>query len=124
MTAHVLNLMTSGSLEQWRFNLSRELARKVQSDLHQLQNDLPCTGAETKLFCEMKYNFPCGLGCGVHGAAACLRAAFQLNRTFVLASKGWSYNANGYEEYFEPLSETCLIKPNQTLEPGLNWTGL
>lgn len=34
--------------------------------------------------------------------------AYASERTLILKSKGWRYHKNGWEEIFQPLSETCL----------------
>ena len=46
--------------------------------------------------------------------------AYGTERTMILKSKGWQYNINGYEEIFQPLSDTCRKTMGQNIA---NWTG-
>lgn len=49
----------------------------------------------------------CGFGCQIHHAAYCLIVAYASERTLIMASKGWRYHKNGWEDIFLPLSDTC-----------------
>jgi hypothetical protein len=109
-------------LEQWRLKKSKSLSTLVQADFRRLQSKLPCQN-DSKVYCKINHPFPCGFGCQIHDMAACFTASLFLNRTMILVSKDWSYNAKGYEQYFEPLSESCVLKPNETVQSGVNWTG-
>jgi hypothetical protein len=102
----------SNELEQWRLRQSGKLSFAIREDLRRVQNELPCT-VDRKIYCNLKHPYPCGFGCQVHDMASCLHAASYLNRTFLLVSKDWNYEAGGYEKFFEPLSETCVLKPDE-----------
>jgi len=44
--------------------------------------------------------------------------AFGTNRTFVIESQDWNYNANGWEAVFQPLSQCPKASA-----PGVQWKG-
>jgi hypothetical protein len=106
----------SDELEQWRLERSDRLSFAIREELRFLQNELPCT-AETKFYCNINHNYTCDFGCQVHEMASCLHAASYLNRTLLLVSKNWNYESNRYEDYLEPLSETCVLKPDEQSKP-------
>ena len=51
----------------------------------------------------------CGFGCQMHHLVYCFIMAYGTERTLILISEGWSYHKGGFEEVFEPLSDTCLL---------------
>ncbi len=122
LTAQVLNLLMSDDLEQWRIKKSDNLAALVQSDFRRLQNNLSCT-SDAKVYCHINKPFPCGFGCQIHDMAGCFSAALYLNRTMILYSDNWDYRAKNYEEFFKPLSDTCVLQWDEPIPVGLNWTG-
>jgi len=90
--------------DEWRSSESRALSDLVQRRLRALQNPADCSKAR-KLVC--KLNKGCGYGCQIHHAVYCFIVAYGTERTLVLKSKGWRYNKGGFEEIFQPLSQTC-----------------
>ncbi len=42
----------------------------------------------------------------MHHAVYCFVVAYGSERTLVLKSKGWRYDRQGWEDVFQPLSET------------------
>ena len=88
----------------WRLQEAKELEALVQKRITTLQNPDNCATAK-KLLCNL--NKGCGYGCQLHHAVYCFIVAYGTERTLILKSKGWRYNRNGYEEIFQPLSETC-----------------
>ena len=88
----------------WRIQEAKELEALVQKRITTLQNPDNCAGAK-KILCNL--NKGCGYGCQLHHAVYCFIVAYGTERTLILKSKGWRYNRNGYEEIFQPLSETC-----------------
>ena len=100
----------------WRLQEARELEALVQKRLKTLQNPPDCASAK-KLLCNL--NKGCGYGCQLHHAVYCFIVAYGTERTLILKSKGWRYNRNGYEEIFQPLSETC----NEPSGKRSHWPG-
>lgn len=49
----------------------------------------------------------CGFGCQLHHVAYCMMVAYGSGRTLVLNSRNWRYNRAGWEQVFQPLSDTC-----------------
>lgn len=49
----------------------------------------------------------CGYGCQIHHVVYCFIVAYGTQRTLILKSKGWRYDRKGWEDVFQPLSETC-----------------
>jgi len=90
--------------EAWRAQEAADLSDLVQTRLTHLQNPDDC-GAARKLVCNL--NKGCGYGCQIHHAVYCFITAYGTQRTLVLNSKGWRYNKKGYQEVFQPVSETC-----------------
>jgi len=88
----------------WRLQEAKDLEDLVQNRLKSLQNPKDC-GSAKKLLCNL--NKGCGYGCQLHHAVYCFIVAYGTQRTLILKSKGWRYNRNGYEEIFQPLSDTC-----------------
>jgi len=88
----------------WRLQEAKDLEDLVQNRLKSLQNPKNC-GSAKKLLCNL--NKGCGYGCQLHHAVYCFIVAYGTERTLILKSKGWRYNRNGYEEIFQPLSDTC-----------------
>lgn len=88
----------------WRLQEAKELEALVQKRITTLQNPDNCATAK-KILCNL--NKGCGYGCQLHHAVYCFIVAYGTERTLILKSKGWRYNRNGYEEIFQPLSETC-----------------
>lgn len=88
----------------WRLQEAKDLEDLVQKRLQSLQNPKDCSSAK-KLLCNL--NKGCGYGCQLHHAVYCFIVAYGTERTLILKSKGWRYNRNGYEDIFQPLSDTC-----------------
>ncbi|XP_075155715.1 alpha-(1,6)-fucosyltransferase 8 [Haematobia irritans] len=91
--------------EAWRQKESTELSDLVQRRIHHLQNPPECSQAK-KLVC--KLNKGCGYGCQLHHAVYCFIVAYATERTLILKSKGWRYHKGGWEEVFQPVSDSCL----------------
>ena len=98
------NLASVDGHAEWRIQEAKELEALVQKRLTTLQNPQDCSSAR-KLLCNL--NKGCGYGCQLHHAVYCFITAYGTERTLILKSKGWRYNRNGYEEIFQPVSETC-----------------
>ncbi|KAK6998879.1 alpha-(1 6)-fucosyltransferase-like isoform X2 [Biomphalaria glabrata] len=90
--------------DQWRLAKSKELGDLVQRRFEYLQNPTDCSAAK-KIVCNLHKG--CGFGCQLHHIAYCLIAAYAMERTLILESKGWRYSPKGWETVFEPLSKTC-----------------
>ncbi|XP_014253946.1 alpha-(1,6)-fucosyltransferase [Cimex lectularius] len=100
----------------WRLKEAFELSDLVQRRISYLQNPTDCDSAK-KLIC--KLNKGCGYGCQLHHAVYCLLVAFGTERTLILQSRGWRYNKNGWEQVFQPVSDTCReVKSPITPWPG------
>ena len=48
-----------------------------------------------------------GFGSQLHHMIFCLNMAYGTGRTLVLNSRNWHYNKAGWEQVFQPLSNTC-----------------
>jgi glycoprotein 6-alpha-L-fucosyltransferase len=106
------NLSISDQLGEWRTKESLKLAATVQKRIDELQNPKKCSDSK-KIICH--FNKQCGYGCQMHHAMYCFVTAFFLDRTLILNSGGWTYDAHGIEAYFKPLSNSCL-----STSPGEN----
>ncbi|XP_037048478.1 alpha-(1,6)-fucosyltransferase-like [Bradysia coprophila] len=88
--------------EAWRLKEAAELSDLMQRRLHHLQNPEDCEifrgGFYLKNIC----------GCELHHVVYCLIMAYATERTLILNSKGWRYHEAGWEDIFEPISDTCL----------------
>ncbi|KAK3855023.1 hypothetical protein Pcinc_038548 [Petrolisthes cinctipes] len=91
-------------LGTWREQEALDLSSVVQKRLHTLQNPHDCEKAR-KLVCNL--NKGCGYGCQIHHVVYCLIVAYGSKRTLILKSRGWRYNKAGWEDVFQPLSDTC-----------------
>jgi glycoprotein 6-alpha-L-fucosyltransferase len=95
---------------------SKEMAEKLQKQLHKLQNPSNCDKAR-KLVCSTKVE--CGFGCQAHHLVYCFMLAYWTGRTFVMESKSWSYGqGKGWEGAFLPMSDTCT-----TARGAVQWSG-
>ena len=95
--------------DAWREKESKELSDLVQKRLYTLQNPKNCTTSR-KLLCNL--NKLCGLGCQLHHVVYCFITAYATERILILDSRRWRYNSyqtDGFEEVFKPLSDTCVI---------------
>ncbi|XP_035707947.1 alpha-(1,6)-fucosyltransferase-like [Folsomia candida] len=90
--------------ETYRTRETNLLSRKIQRRLELLQNPRNCTSAR-KLVCHV--NKTCGFACQIHHVVYCLITAYATGRTLILQSENWSYNPDGWETTFLPISETC-----------------
>lgn len=90
---------------RWREREAEELSRLVQKRIHQLQNPKDCSKAR-KLLCSL--NKGCGYGCQLHHIVYCMLVAYGTERTMVLKSKGWRYHRAGWEDVYQPVSNTCV----------------
>ncbi|EAA01061.5 AGAP001888-PA [Anopheles gambiae str. PEST] len=91
--------------EAWRHREAADLSELVQKRLTRLQNPENCSTAR-KLLCRL--NKGCGYGCQLHHVVYCFIMAYATERTLILKSKGWRYHKAGWEEVFQPISDTCL----------------
>ncbi|XP_020715932.1 alpha-(1,6)-fucosyltransferase isoform X2 [Ceratitis capitata] len=103
--------------EAWRHREARDLSDLMQRRLHFLQNPKDCANAR-KLVC--KLNKGCGYGCQLHHVVYCFIVAYATERTMILKSRGWRYHKSGWEEVFQPVSETCL---EADAAHASNWPG-
>ena len=99
---------------EWRQNESNELSQQIERELNNLQNPKDCSQAK-KIICSMK---TCGFGCQMHHVLYCFLVAYATNRTLIVNSKGWSYNNNGLDVYFKPLSQSCKSFEGDVIEWG------
>ncbi|XP_043065884.1 alpha-(1,6)-fucosyltransferase-like [Drosophila bipectinata] len=97
-------LRRSDGYETWRHREAIELSDLVQRRLHHLQNPRDCQNAR-KLVC--KLNKGCGYGCQLHHVVYCFIVAYATERTLILKSRGWRYHKGGWEEVFQPVSNSC-----------------
>jgi len=102
--------------QAWREREAVDLSGLVQDRLTALQNPEDCSSAR-KLLCNL--NKGCGYGCQIHHAVYCFITAYGTKRTMILNSKGWRYNKKGYQEVFQPVSDTCTIAEGSKV----NWPG-
>ncbi|XP_023306207.2 alpha-(1,6)-fucosyltransferase [Lucilia cuprina] len=91
--------------EAWRHKEAKDLSDLVQRRIQHLQNPPDCAKAR-KLVC--KLNKGCGYGCQLHHAVYCFIVAYATERTLILKSRGWRYHKGGWEEVFQPVSDTCF----------------
>ncbi|MPC32940.1 Alpha-(1,6)-fucosyltransferase [Portunus trituberculatus] len=108
-------------LGTWREQEAADLSNLVQRRLHDLQNPPDCSRAK-KLVCNL--NKGCGYGCQIHHVVYCFIVAYGTKRTLILKSRGWRYNKNGWEDVFQPLSDSCTSPTGNTHShwPGTNDT--
>ncbi|KAB7493908.1 Alpha-(1,6)-fucosyltransferase [Armadillidium nasatum] len=105
VSQHDLRILSDlDGLNLWREKEAVELSELIQKRLHKLQNPPDCSKAR-KLICNL--NKGCGYGCQIHHAVYCFIVAYGAKRTLILRSKNWRYDKNGWEDVFQPLSETC-----------------
>uniref|UniRef100_A0A182YJU6 Alpha-(1,6)-fucosyltransferase n=1 Tax=Anopheles stephensi TaxID=30069 RepID=A0A182YJU6_ANOST len=98
-------MRTVDGYEAWRHREATDLSDLVQKRLTRLQNPENCSTAR-KLLCRL--NKGCGYGCQLHHVVYCFIMAYATERTLILKSKGWRYHKAGWEEVFQPISDTCL----------------
>ncbi|XP_069156944.1 alpha-(1,6)-fucosyltransferase isoform X2 [Procambarus clarkii] len=91
-------------LGSWREQEAADLSGLIQNRIHALQHPPDCAKAR-KLICNL--NKGCGYGCQIHHVVYCFIVAYGTKRTLILKSRGWRYNKAGWEDVFQPLSETC-----------------
>ncbi|XP_022644027.1 alpha-(1,6)-fucosyltransferase-like isoform X1 [Varroa jacobsoni] len=103
--------------ERWRRGEAQALHTAVMDRIRTLQNPADCFSAK-KLICTL--NKGCGYGCQLHHATYCLVMSISMKRTLILKSKGWRYNPRGFEDVFQPLSNSCLVETGGNIEkyPG------
>ncbi|KAG7177849.1 Alpha-(1 6)-fucosyltransferase-like 4 [Homarus americanus] len=108
-------------LGSWREQEAADLSGLIQNRLHALQHPPDCSKAR-KLICNL--NKGCGYGCQIHHVVYCFIVAYGTKRTLILKSRGWRYNKAGWEDVFQPLSETCTDPSGYSHShwPGLNET--
>jgi glycoprotein 6-alpha-L-fucosyltransferase len=100
-------LRVNDGYEDWRTREAEDLSNLVQKRLTTLQNPEDCGNAK-RLLCNL--NKGCGYGCQIHHAVYCFITAYGSKRTMILHSKGWRYNKKGYQEVFQPVSNTCTAE--------------
>lgn len=110
-------MRASDGYEFWRYKESKDLSDLVQKRLTYLQNPEDCNSAR-KLICRL--NKGCGYGCQLHHVVYCFIMAYATERTLILNSKGWRYHKAGWEEVFQPISDTCLSSNGAT---HASWPG-
>ncbi|GAB0096894.1 Alpha-(1,6)-fucosyltransferase [Sergentomyia squamirostris] len=110
-------LRQSDGHEKWRQMEFRNLSDLIQKRLHSLQNPKDCANAR-KIVCRL--NKGCGYGCQLHHVVYCFIMAYATERTLILKSKGWRYHKAGWEDIFQPVSETCVDADGKT---HANWPG-
>ncbi|XP_058450706.1 alpha-(1,6)-fucosyltransferase [Malaya genurostris] len=98
-------MRASDGYEFWRIKEAKDLSDLVQKRLTYLQSPEDCSSAR-KLVCRL--NKGCGYGCQLHHVVYCFIMAYATERTLILKSKGWRYHKAGWEEVFQPISDTCL----------------
>ncbi|KAK9875849.1 hypothetical protein WA026_009636 [Henosepilachna vigintioctopunctata] len=101
----------------WRDKESKNLSDTVQMRFEYLQNPPDCTTAR-KLVCNL--NKGCGYGCQLHHAVYCFMVAYGTQRTLILKSKGWRYHKPGWEDIFQPISNSCVSPSGESTS---NWPG-
>ncbi|XP_041472107.1 alpha-(1,6)-fucosyltransferase-like [Lytechinus variegatus] len=94
----------TGGDSSWKESGSKRLSTLIQKRLYSLQNPSDCAKAR-KIVCT--FNKRCGFGCQTHHVSYCMIMAYGTGRTLILQSKGWDYDKEGWEKFFQPLSETC-----------------
>lgn len=104
------------STESNRRSKAEKLNDLVKRRIEYLQNPSDC-GSSQQLLC--KLNKGCGFGCQFHHLIYCFMIAYGTQRTLVLDSKNWRYNADGWETIFQPVSDTCTVAANHPV----NWKG-
>ena len=102
--ADMHHMSEEDGFESFRNIEAKNLSDLIQRRLHSLQNPKDCHKAK-KLLCNL--NKGCGYGCQIHHAIYCFIVAYGTERMLVLRSRGWRYDAAGFEDVFLPLSETC-----------------
>ncbi|XP_042870040.1 alpha-(1,6)-fucosyltransferase-like isoform X1 [Penaeus japonicus] len=117
----LLRLSQLDGLGTWREQEAADLSALMQRRLHALQHPKDCAKAR-KLVCNL--NKGCGYGCQIHHVVYCFIVAYGTKRTLILKSRGWRYNKAGWEDVFQPLSETCTDLSGYTHShwPGSNET--
>ncbi|XP_055612862.1 alpha-(1,6)-fucosyltransferase [Uranotaenia lowii] len=110
-------MRASDGYEFWRYKESKDLSDLVQKRLTFLQNPEDCSSAR-KLVCRL--NKGCGYGCQLHHVVYCFIMAYATERTLILKSKGWRYHKAGWEEVFQPISDTCSSADGAT---HASWPG-
>ena len=97
------------TLNKWKNNEAKLLKQDFIKEINSIQNPTQISN-QKKISCNMKP--ACGFGCQMHHLEYCLLTSFVTNRTMILNSKGWTYNKNGFEEYFQNISNTDLNHQN------------
>lgn len=105
----------SDGYDDWRRAELESLSELVQKRLHYIQHPDDCSTAR-KLVCRL--NKGCGYGCQIHHVAYCFIMAYATERTLILKSESWRYNRAGWEQVFQPLSDTCKSAEGTSLA---NW---
>lgn len=105
----------------WREKEAADLSDLVQNRLYGLQHPPDCAKAK-KLICNL--NKGCGYGCQIHHVVYCFIVAYGTKRTLILKSRGWRYNKAGWEDVFQPISNSCTDPSGYTHShwPGTNET--
>ena len=101
----ISQMKMSDGYEHWRYKEAKDLSDLVQRRLTYLQNPEDCSTAK-KLVCRL--NKGCGYGCQLHHVVYCFIMAYATERTLIIKSKGWRYHKGGWEEVFQPVSDSCL----------------
>ncbi|XP_044727696.1 alpha-(1,6)-fucosyltransferase [Chrysoperla carnea] len=104
MYKDLVNLAEVDGYQSWREKEFEKLSNLIQRRLEYLQNPADCHKAK-KVVCNL--NKGCGYGCQLHHLVFCLTMAYGTERTLILQSKGWRYNKAGWDEIFQPVSNSC-----------------
>lgn len=121
LLASIRNLTIVDGYQSWREREHESLSKLVQARLNALENPSKACVDVERLSCRLMEI--CGYGCQIHRALRCFLIAYALGRTMILISSifpceneedfswnvsdGWSYNAGGFEEIYQPISEVC-----------------
>lgn len=103
--AKLQTMAINSSLHDWKRIKTTKLKTKIQGEIERLQNPSSCLSRK-KLICKMKNN--CGFGCQMHHLMYCLVTSYFTKRVLLIDSKDWSYNKNGLDTYFKPISNCTL----------------
>jgi hypothetical protein len=104
MFARLLNQSEISAFKRKNAERSNKMSALVHAYIKSRQEPDDCETAN-KLFCDIDVRRS-GFGSTVESNCQCLMLALYFNRTLILNSTGWNYDARGLEPYFEPIT-TC-----------------
>lgn len=94
-------ILMNTELNTWKEQETRKLRDQIEHELDMLQNPKDCSSAK-KLHCKIR-DF-CGFGCQINDLVYCFQSAYASKRTLVVDSRNWTYDRNGFGDYFKPLT--------------------